>query len=750
MKKIRFIKYILIAFSIFCVPLSCFGAWYFENINHVHELPVDIGIDDIEENYSFSNTRIEEEKYTIYFFPSVLYLKQYYEYLNDSTQIKPEDMNINGDYDSYYLNIVRQNNYYLDDYHGSASVEYNHDVIYREQYQNKNYINPYYEPNNQNETINIGYVGESFILDSLESRLTRNVHRYDRFGYWKDKNFKNNRYGPIKIENISVLDAGTFQNLIPNDPLSDMSDQAGWYNLSFSAWTYIDTNLGPINGYPYDRSNESDPLEIECFTNKDIRHYFDALNSLEMYADEDNIIRLFPHFSCGLNYTTSDTREQGRRDAIKALVDGEEKYLFYNGEAELTVNSVPHVKVASLINVHLDVNTTLNLQIRRLEGEDGYETGSDQWRQFYTRNDNLSTVINNYGSGLYNFYLFIGNSGSNFYSFPEWDTTSESEDNRDINDSLNQVLSDSILYGKYLTLLASGYADSNAGWDNHNSRPYVLYVEKVTDLRLIDEIDKDSDIEQYVNGQDGNSGVYDQMPNFTIYNGAIKGLNGVNLTYSYAYVLRNVDFLEEYETYFQIRFGRKYIDDLNFVAPTNNIVVGEGELARTFEPYTNFFDKFSSNNNSNQNVSRPIDGNNELYSIYDFIILYNDVNSISLYAYRHENLFIKIFRDNPDRNNEGFAIHSSTSNAETTKGLIWKSTFASGDYLSLNKSNTNNVTIENALKTYFNNNNITSCLVRDRVSNIIVFRYSNNDLSLSDTNFVIRKNYIFYLDEINL
>lgn len=748
MKKIKIFKYILIIFSIFCLPLACFGAWYFENINHVHELPVDIGIDDIEENYSFSNTRIEEETYTIYFFPSVLYLKQYYEYLNDSTLIKPEDMNINGDYDSYYLNIVRQNNYYLDDYHGSASVEYNHDVIYREQYQNKNYINPYYEPNNQNETINIGYVGESFILDSLESRLTRNVHRYDRFGYWKDKNFKNNRYGPIKIENISVLDAGTFQNLIPNDPLSDMSDQAGWYNLSFSAWTYIDTNLGPINGYPYDRSNESDPLEIECFTNKDIRHYFDALNSLEMYADEDNIIRLFPHFSCGLNYTTSDTREQGRRDAIKALVDGEEKYLFYNGEAHLEVNRVPYVKTASLINVYLDSNSTLNLQIRRLEGEDGYETGSDQWRQFYTRNDKLSTVINNYGSGLYNFYLFVGNSGTDFRSLGGW--SSESIANEDINDSLNQVPLDSILHGKYLTELAKGFADSDAGWLYGNSRPYVLYVEKVTDLRLIDEIDKDSNINQYVNGQDGNSGVYDQMPNFTIYNGAIKDISGNNLTYSYAYVLRNVDFLEEYGTYFQIRFGRKYINALNFVAPTNNIVVGEGELARTFEPYTNFFDKFSSNNNSNQNVSRPIDGNNELYSIYDFIILYNNVNSISLYAYRHENLFVKIFRDNPDRNNEGFAIHSSTSNAEITKGLIWKSSFASGDYLSLNKSNTNNVTIENALKTYFNNNNITSCLVRDRVSNIIVFRYSNNGLSLNDTNFVIRKNYIFYLDEINL
>lgn len=746
MKKIRFIKYILIAFSIFCVPLSCFGAWYFENINHVHELPVDIGIDDIEENYSFSNTRIEEETYTIYFFPSVLYLKQYHAYLSDpSNTLPPEDINS----DSSYLEIVKNNNQYLDAYPGSANVGYDHNYVYSTLYSNSGYQNPYYEPNNPDETINVGYVGEGFTIDNLDRRLSRNVHRYDRFGYWPNLNYGSGRYQPIKIENVSVLDASTFQSAIIKNPQSDMSDQAGWYNLSFSAWTYIDTSLDLASGYPYDRTNESDPLEIECFTNKDIRHYFDALESLEKYADENNIIRLFPHFSCGLNYTTNDSREQGRRDAIKAYADGEEKYLFYNGEAELTVNSVPHVKVASLINVHLDVNTTLNLQIRRLEGDDGYETGSDQWRQFYTRNDNLSTVINNYGSGLYNFYLFIGNSGSNFYNFGEW-PDNESEDGRNIDNSLNQIPSSSILYGKYLTFLASGFADSNADRENRNSRPYVLYVEKVSDLRLIDEIDINSDIEQYVNGQDGVSGVYDQMPNFTIYNGNIYNTSGINLTYSYAYVLRNVDFLEEYGTYFQIRFGRQYINALNFVAPTNNIVVGEGELARTFEPYTNFFEPFSDNIISNQNVSRPIGGNNELYSIYDFIILYNGVNSMSLYAYRHENLFIKIFRDNPDRNNEGFAIHSSTSNAEITKGLIWKSTFASGDYLSLNKSDTNNVTIENALKTYFNNNNITSCLVRDRVSNIIVFRYSNNDLSLNDTNFVIRKNYIFYLDEINL
>lgn len=746
MKKIKIFKYILIIFSIFCLPLSCFGAWYFDNINHVHELPVDIGIDDIEENYSFSNTRIEEETYTIYFFPSVLYLKQYYQYLSGSSTTLPEQIN-----DDSYLEIVKNNGKYLDDYRGTAGVEYDHNHVYTSLYSNSGYQNPYYEPNNPSETINIGYVGEEekFTIDELDGRLSRNVHRYDRFGYWPNLNYGSGRYEPIKIENISVLDASTFQKTISKNPRSDMSDQAGWYNLSFSAWTYIDTKLSIAEGYPYNRSNESDPLEIECFTNKDIRHYFDALESLEKYADENNIIRLFPHFSCGLNYTTEDSREQGRRDAIKAYVDGEEKYLFYNGEAELTVNEVPYVKVASLINVHLDNNTSINLQIRRLEGEDGYETGSDQWRQFYSRESELNKVINNYGSGLYNFYLFIGNSGSNFNSNRDFLLDNESVRDTDINNSLNQVHPTSILYGKYLTLLASGFADLDAHWRNENSRPYVLYVEKVSDLRLIDEIDINSDIEQYVNGQDGASGVYDQMPNFTIYNGNISNTSGINLTYSYAYVLRNVDFLEEYGTYFQIRFGRQYINALNFVNPTNNIVVGDGQLARTFEPYTNFFEPFSNNNISNQNVSRPIGGNNELYSIYDFIILYNDADSLSLYAYRHENLFIKIFRDNPDRNEQGFAIHSTSSGAETTKDLIWKSTFASGDYLSLTSADINSNTIENSLKTYFINNNISSCLVRDRVSNIIIFKYSSGNLLLNDNNFVIRKNYIFYLDEIN-
>lgn len=747
MKKIKIFKYILIIFSIFSLPLSCFGAWYFDNINHVHELPVDIGIDDIEENYSFSNTRIEEETYTIYFFPSVLYLKQYYQYLSGSSTTLPEQIND----DSSYLDIVKVNEEYLDNYRGSAEVDYNHEYVYSSLYPD-DYENPYYNPdplNNPRETINVGYVGEEHTIGDLGGRLSRNVHRYDRFGYWPNLNYGYGRYEPIKIENVSVLDASTFQKTILENPRSDMSDQAGWYNLSFSAWTYIDTKLSIADGYPYNITGESYPLEIDCFTNKDIRHYFDALESLEKYADENNVIRLFPHFSCGLNYTTEDSREQGRRDAIKAYVDGEEKYLFYNGEAELTVNEVPYVKVASLINIHLDNNTSLNLQIRRLEGEDGYETGSDQWRQFYSRESELNKVINDYGSGLYNFYLFIGNSGSNFYSLGEWET-SDSVDGRDINNSLNEIPSSSILYGKYLRQLAHGFADSNAGWDNQDSRPYVLYVEKVSDLRLIDEIDINSDIEQYVNGQDGISGVYDQMPNFTIYNGNISNTSGDNLTYSYAYVLRNVDFLEEYGTYFQIRFGRQYINALNFVNPTNNIVVGDGQLARTFEPYENFFDPFSNNNSSNQNVSRPKGGNNELYSIYDFIILYSDINSLSLYAYRHENLFIKIFRDNPDRNEQGFAIHSSSSGAETTKDLIWKSTFASGDYLSLTSADINGNTIENTLKTYFINNNISSCLVRDRVSNIIIFKYSSGNLLLNDNNFVIRKNYIFYLDEINI
>ncbi len=125
---------------------------------------------------------------------------------------------------------------------------------------------------------------------------------------------------------------------------------------------------------------------------------------------------------------------------------------------------------------------------------------------------------------------------------------------------------------------------------------------------------------------------------------------------------------------------------------------------------------------------------------------------MNLYAYRHENLFIKIFNENPDRSADGFAIHSSTTNAEVNKGLIWKTTFASGDFLDLTDFNINNVSLNDALIDYFKSHNINSCVIRDRVTSIIILKYENNQLTIvsnGNNNFVIRKNYIFYLDKIN-
>ena len=47
---------------------------------------------------------------------------------------------------------------------------------------------------------------------------------------------------------------------------------------------------------------------------------------------------------------------------------------------------------------------------------------------------------------------------------------------------------------------------------------------------------------------------------------------------------------------------------------------------------------------------------------------------------------------------------------------------------------------------------INSCVIRDRVTSIIILKYENNQLTIvsnGNNNFVIRKNYIFYLDKIN-
>lgn len=771
MSKIRFSKYIALIGGLSLIPTSGLSAWYFSNINHVHELDVQIGVDDIEENYSFHDTSIEEETYTIYFYPSILYM-----FMSD-TQINSigyVDVTTNADgkasfnttnvNDVAYKDIVKSNTFFLDDRYNKVSdgSEYYHTFVYGMDdnnglYSDVTYDNPHYDPSSDEKEFYIGYAEESGTYPSIpgvdyDGRYPRYMHLYDRFGYWRDRNYTEGRYSPIRISGITTLSSGLFAQAI-STPYCDMSDPNGYYINYFSAWT---SQIYSTNEYEY---------EYGCFQNADLdmAYVFDVLEGLDRYDgnDNDNVIRLYPFFTCGKNYDPDATRTEGMRDAIRATVNGgEEHYMFYTtdgGENGYTYNGVPSVKYASLLNVNVeDENFTLKIDLSFCEGSVSYSGWENCFYDDLHPNPKITANdinINTNGPGLYNFYVAIGNCGlfnGGVYDLPWEGTGRESVPDVNIDGIFNSDTFDG-LSRKRLTEITFGlYAFDELGgylWnrDDGFTRPMVIAYEKVVDIKLIHNIASDNnDIDGYVDS------VYNQMPNFinSASSDTFTDINGSELTFSYAYVLRNVDLIEEYNTHFQIRFGNIYNISISIAEPPSSIILN----GRTFQPYTTYFNELGTNMVDEQRVSSPT--RDEYYSIYDFILTYpGSGDSLNLYAYRHENLFVKIFENNPDKNNDGFAIHSSSTSAEQDYGLIWKATFASGDYVDLTDFDENNNYLGNTLINYFNDNNITSCYIKDRVSGVIVFTYQNDQLSYSlPTNngrFVIEKNYIFYLDSIN-
>ena len=179
MKFKRFIKYFLIFGFIAVLPASCLSIWYFNNQNEYKSLQPELKLDDIEENYSFSSNKIENETYDVYIFPSLLYLDEYKTYLDGNSNILPEELfgylvpelddknqlvynennevlfdiydnngNLNSNYDGDvgYKDLVSKNNNYVD---SNTSPKYSYEQVYKDFYNG-------YESNY--DDINIGKV----------------------------------------------------------------------------------------------------------------------------------------------------------------------------------------------------------------------------------------------------------------------------------------------------------------------------------------------------------------------------------------------------------------------------------------------------------------------------------------------------------------------------------------------------------------------------------------------------------------
>jgi len=345
---------------------------------------------------------------------------------------------------------------------------------------------------------------------------------YDRFGHWPNKNAiirttaysddkYNGRYSPIKITVNDSLDFKLY-NAIPS-PWTSMSDGSyststnnygsmdcslniqahgeytissssttpplldEWFDLSFSNWAYLSpkyktcfydrtkSNIQISSSYYDTHLNEPSELIgdvvyeanylLDPFRSVDCTNIFDLTKDLSYYADEKNVIRLFPIFSNGKSYnaTTTDIGNAGISDPslshgglAAARIEYYDnrystssklnKYYTYNGDSaymrtkyrnawsDVNDNAFSWVYYSSVKNFYYDSASISELTFSAASNSTGLSSYNG-----YASNSKINSFLNeqitNYGDGLYNFYFFY--THKKIASITRWAKTPEDE-----------------------------------------------------------------------------------------------------------------------------------------------------------------------------------------------------------------------------------------------------------------------------------------------------------------------------------
>lgn len=566
-----------------------------------------------------------------------------------------------------------------------------------------------------------------------EQLQKRRQYRNDRFGFWTEfydwsasSNNPNydpdndlyiegtgSRYLPIKITTNGNLTPDTLAEILP-DLSASMYSKDVYSDYTANVWTYNTTN----STNPRDYSTATGG-----FTSKDIANIFDIMQNPSNYADEDNVIRLYPVYSNGK--VPNDPRpaiEDGGRDALRA------KFTYSGTNDTLTSKLITHKKLvyskesdefngiklnyAILKNIYLEPGLYTSISF---DGD--YAYGSGEWRgrwhsMFRADNSQITNFLNTYGEGLYTFYLVIGNSagiGDTNVTLENVQSYITSDQSKCV--SLNQkslipwdfytVKDDKIEDSTGYTTGYTSYLQDHDDMDRNN-RPVALFIEKVTNLRLVTDIpikesedgipSKDQDwkgIDSSVQAGLLSAKNFLLADGVTTYNKDENGdpIDGQDVTSPYVYFIQNADFRYVNNLYFQIRFSNQYIPN------ALRIVTDFDDYTDTDDPLSGV-DTEITNKNPNKYVSYEIGGTKfELASqtelddfyiqnvsasssdgitregfklkdyyargVYDIMLVANgsysegegdDERSIrvyNMYINRHTNSFIKVFDRDP-------------------------------------------------------------------------------------------------------
>ena len=441
------------------------------------------------------------------------------------------------------------------------------------------------------------------------------------------------------------------------------------------------------------------------------------------YADENKVIRLYPVYSNGkVPNEPRPNIDQGGRDALRA------KFEYLESNDSLTSKLITHKKLVyskegrkingTWVNYAILKNIYLEPKLYTSISFDGdYADGSGEWSgkwhsMFKADSTDIEGFLETYGEGLYTFYLVIGNSAGT-------GSTNETLEN------IQQIITNDqeyypSLYQKSLipwnfdTVWNDNVVPNGEGYLNYlqyqntstKNRPVALFIEKVTNLRLVTDIPiKESEEGMPSKDQDW-KGIDSSVQagllsakNFLLADGVktynkVDGSEGqidqtsvTDVTSPYVYFIQNADFRYVNNLYFQIRFSNQYIPN------ALRIVTDFDDYTDTDDPLSGV-DTGITNKNPNKYVSYEIGGTKfELASqtelddfyiqnvsasssdgitregfklkdyyargVYDIMLVANgsysegegdDERSIrvyNMYINRHTNSFIKVFDRNP-------------------------------------------------------------------------------------------------------
>lgn len=241
-----------------------------------------------------------------------------------------------------------------------------------------------------------------------------------------------------------------------------------------------------------------------------------------------------------------------------------------------SAGTVKNVKYAVLSNVNLDNLDGLTLYLQATASAGGWAGDSQTIYSFsYT---SIQSITNYYGSGMYNVYIFMGDTYH--------DATSNSGGGQSgicIGNIVDDAISDrslfnGALYGKDLLTIISNdtekapYLTSSRNIQTKACyRSVVVAIEKVRDIKILTNIDAEkqtlSDLDDSLKSayENMNSSfryvsedIYTISPEETTVDD-MANQTPLNEKYPYCYYLGSVDFTNCTNDYFQIRFGSDYL-----------------------------------------------------------------------------------------------------------------------------------------------------------------------------------------------